>query len=595
MVLRNATPFLTHLFNAIFLTAPVISIANISVQFEINTTKNIHPISPYIYGSNSDELTDKEGVTFRRSGGNRLTGYNWENNASNAGTDWQNSSDSYLGGGDVPAKAITDFIDKNNQTATASLITLPAAGYVAKDKNGSVAPSEVAPSKRWAKVVFEKGNPFSLTPSVDDGEVYTDEFIHFLVNRYGKSSQKNGVKFYSVDNEPGIWKDTHPYLHPLPATGAELVQKTIGTAKAVKQLDPDAEIFGGVFFGYYDLALLANTADWNAIKAGKNYSWFVDYFLDEMKKASDKIGYRLLDVVDIHWYAEARGDHRINDANATTNKDRAARLQAPRSLWDSTYAEDSWISKTQTPKQPVLDWNNPTPGPILLLPRLMASIQKYYPGTKLAITEYNYGEANHITGALAGVDYLGILGREQIYAASFWQLAEKPTALKMAFQLYRNFDGNFSTFPSTSVYTKSSDDENSSVYAGINSQNGKMHVIVINKSSVDSLAGNFKVTSVSTFISGKAFGFDAADTAITEKKSVSISGNAFNYSLPPLSSRHFILDTQSSTKAKRQADNLMPSSLKTQGGAPFNFNDRTYWLNGKLMSIKAGTLIRSQL
>ena len=50
--------------------------------------------------------------------------------------------------------------------------------------------------------------------------------------------------------------------------------------------------------------------------------------------------------------------------------------------------EHSWIQKTL--------W-----GPIDLLHWLQAKIDRFYPGTKLAFTEWNYGGANHISGAIA--------------------------------------------------------------------------------------------------------------------------------------------------------------------------------------------------
>ena len=66
-----------------------------AVDIKIDTTKDRTPISPYIYGTNQDIARDTN-YTARRLGGNRMTGYNWENNASNAGNDWQHSSDNYL-------------------------------------------------------------------------------------------------------------------------------------------------------------------------------------------------------------------------------------------------------------------------------------------------------------------------------------------------------------------------------------------------------------------------------------------------------------------------------------------------------------------
>jgi mannan endo-1,4-beta-mannosidase len=58
--------------------------ANINVIYNINTDVNRTPISKYIYGTNSKGDAN---CTIVRSGGNRLTAYNWENNYSNAGSD----------------------------------------------------------------------------------------------------------------------------------------------------------------------------------------------------------------------------------------------------------------------------------------------------------------------------------------------------------------------------------------------------------------------------------------------------------------------------------------------------------------------------
>ena len=76
-----------------------------------------------------------------------------------------------------------------------------------------------------------------------------------------------------------------------------------------------------------------------------------------MQQASAASGKRLLDVLDLHWYPEAQSSDNIRiDGPETTPTVVAARLQAPRSLWDATYMEHSWITE---------DWIG---GPINLLP-----------------------------------------------------------------------------------------------------------------------------------------------------------------------------------------------------------------------------------
>ncbi len=556
--------------------------ADIPVRFEMDLGKNIRAISPLIYGSNTDELTKADGVTFRRSGGNRLTGYNWENNASNAGTDWQNSSDAYLGGGTVPGKAITDFLDKSMASGSKGLITLQTAGNVAKDKNGTVLESETAPSARWAKVVFEKGSAFTQTPDANDDKVYMDEFVDFLAKKYGGAATENGVQYYAVDNEPALWPGTHPRIHPLKPTCLELIQKTTGLSLAVKKVDPAAMIFGGVFYGYGAYANFQEAADWAGIQSAGKYGWFLDYFLDEMKKASDKAGKRLLDVLDIHWYSEAFGDHRINDAAATTDKDKAARMQAPRSLWDSTYTEKSWISQTQTT---VVKGGVTVPGPILLLPHILASIQKYYPGTKLAITEYNYGGDDNISGGIATADYLGILGREGVFASSYWKMGASPTFVASAIRLYRNFDGMNSTFGALAASAQTSDNENTSVYASFNSGGNEVHIITLNKSPTQTVQGTFHVTATVSLSSGQVFGFTQSGVALSEKAAIpSIVGNAFSYTLPPLSAYHFVLKSTTAlpigVKGKTPSKKWTP--VTEQARLP------AYLLNGRSPSQESG-------
>ncbi|GJM70581.1 hypothetical protein HMSSN036_27970 [Paenibacillus macerans] len=232
-----------------------------TVSIQVDTSKDRNPISPYIYGTNQD-LAGDENLAARRLGGNRLTGYNWENNMSNAGSDWQHSSDNYLctNGGltdaecGEPGAVVTSFHDQSLQLGAYSLVTLPMAGYVAKDGNGSVQESEKAPSARWDQVVNAKNAPFELQPDLSDNRVYVDEFVNFLVNKYGDSSTKTGVKGYSLDNEPALWSHTHPRIHGEPVGAKELVDRAVSLSKAVKAVDPGAEIFGPVslrFCGLY--------------------------------------------------------------------------------------------------------------------------------------------------------------------------------------------------------------------------------------------------------------------------------------------------------------------------------------------------------
>jgi len=171
----------------------------------------------------------------RRYGGNRLTGYNWETNASNAGTDYINESDNYLVSGlpaneqSTPAIALTAFHDQSLAAGTPyTILTLQMAGYVSADESGSVTAAQTAPSSRWDLVQNNKpGGVFSTSPDLTDGVVYMDELMNLLLTKYGPASGKTGVRGYNLDNEPALWPSTHPLLHPAQTTCAEEISKSI--------------------------------------------------------------------------------------------------------------------------------------------------------------------------------------------------------------------------------------------------------------------------------------------------------------------------------------------------------------------------------
>ncbi len=510
----------------------------LNVQFSVDVTTAVRPISLYIYGVNGDSITAADGVTLDRLGGNRLTGYNWENNASNAGTDYLNESDNYLGGGLTPGKVVTDFVDQDNAAGIKSLVTVQAAGYVAADKNGVVSTAETAPSPRWKTVVFQKGSAFATTPDTSDTAVYMDEFVNFLMQKYGPTSGTGGVWAYDIDNEPTLWPSTHPRIHPKQTGAAEVAEKNAALARAVKQVDASAQIFGGVFYGYNAYQNAQNAPDWSALQKQGNYGWYLDYFLDQMSKASAAAGMRLLDDLDLHWYPEATGINRIT-TDSITPQDVAARLQAPRSLWDSTYVETSWITQDLTTKP------GGAPGPIDLLPHIFASIDQYFPGTKVSISEYNYGAPGHVSGGLAMADFLGIAGRMGVYAACYWPQSngKYPNA---AIRIFRNYDGQKANFGSLSAQAVTSNQDSTSVYAGFDAGGNVIHILALNKSQ-SVVHGSFAVTSPVGITQGRVFGFDSTSAVVAETTAVAaVTQNQFTYDLPPYSARLFALQTAGS-------------------------------------------------
>ncbi len=430
---------------------------NMNITLDLTAeTKNI---SPYIYGINqygNEQNLGTASYSAIRQGGNRMTAYNWENNASNAGADWKHSSDTNLSVSTDPG----DCVQKLSELAGThdigyKITTLQLAGYVAADTKGSVSEEESAPSSRWNEVRLTKGSDFAEAPDLKDGIVYMDEYVNFIINTLGDSTTETGIQGYSLDNEPALWNHTHPRIHPDPVGIDELADKSVEIAYAIKQLDPNAEVFGPALYGYtaYDSLADTNTSnEWETVKQENGYHWYLDCYLDQMKKASDEKGVRLLDVLDIHYYSESARD-KAED-----------RIQSVRTLYEEGFSENSWIGEWCMENVPIL-------------PTIQESIDKYYPGTKLAITEYNFG-GEDLSATIAQAEALGCFADAGVYLASIWggNLYQYS-----AIKLYNDYDSEGGCFGNKLIPTKTDDVSKSSSYSALNEKNGNITIMITNK------------------------------------------------------------------------------------------------------------------
>jgi hypothetical protein len=456
-----------------------------TVTITVNPAQT-RPISPWIYGINFYEqiASAPPNLTLNRAGGNRWTAYNWENNASNAGLDWYFQSDDYLSPSSTPAEAIRSLIAGDRTRGMASLMTVQLQGYVAADKSGRVDmsdPNHIA--NRFRQVVYRKGAPFTANPVPGDANVYMDEFLWALRGQFPGDifSDPATPTFVSLDNEPDLWFATHKEIQPVAVKPADFIQNTIALCQSLKDLDPSVQLFGPVNYGLYGMTTLQGAAGYDP-----NH-WFVDDYLQALNAASAAAGRRLLDVYDFHWYSEARvgntGVTALTGPNLTSDQIRAI-VQSPRSLWDTNYSENSWIVGYLG-------------GPIAILNRMQARIDAFWPGTKLAVTEYDNGGDNHIAGAIAQADNLGIFGSLGVFAANLWPMSNRLPFILGAFRMYRDFDGAKGCFGDVSLAAVSSATTNVAAYVSLDSQRPGRYVIVALNRSFVSQDVNFSGLSVS--------------------------------------------------------------------------------------------------
>lgn len=506
-----------------------------SYDLEVNVSTDGYrrEISPYIYGVNSDFRTEEylydATAGSARQGGNRFSGYNWETNYSNAGRDWLHNSDQYLVDFDKELQAIPGgpAIEFAQEAAAKKvpykITTVQMAGYVSADDDGEVTEDQIAPSERWLEVRARKGSEFLMTPDTTDDYVYIDEYVNYLVETLGDASTATGYQAYNLDNEPSLWSSTHSRMHPDKVTCEEIVTKSIDYSSAIKDVDPKAEIFGLALYGVGAYVSFNSSPDWS--EHSDEYDWFISYYLDEMRKAEEEHGKRLVDVIDVHYYSEAKGQCRVTECEDYTHTECVeARLQSPRTLYDPMYIENSWIG-------------NSFQGYLPIFPKLNESIEEYYPGTKLALTEYNFGGGDHISGAVAEADALGVFASNGVYVSNLWAINSDFTYQLAAIDLYTNYDGNGSHFGDTLVTASTSDITKGTAYASIHgADESKLNMVLTNKSLTDVQNAVINIDSGAEYTSAKVYGItgDSCDINLLQTIDV-IDGNSLEVSIPALS------------------------------------------------------------
>ncbi len=510
---------------AVLMAAPVSGAGQEGpLSFEVDGSKQ-SPISPYIYGSNGPNWKkDAALYTLARSGGNRMTAYNWETNASNAGSDWQHQNDALLGGGEIPGEAVRRGVAQAHEAGAACVVTVPIIGYVAADKagGGDVNKTPDYLKKRFVPSLPEKGAPFADPPDLADGKVYQDEFVAWMEKSFpaARKDERRTI-FYALDNEPDLWAGTHARLHPQKLRFDELAQLNAIYAAAVKKVAPKALVLGFVSYGWHGFTTLQDAPDGQ----GRN---FLDFYLDEMKKAEAKAGKRLVDVLDLHWYSEVYAGKQRITADDAGPPVAAARIQAPRSLWDPAYREKSWIADSSTK------------GPIRLLPRVREQVEKHYPGTRLAITEYYYGGGADISGAIAEADVLGIFGREGLFAAALWHLGRTDDRfIRAAFAMFRDADGNGAAFGATGLAVGGGDSARASLYASVDASK-RMILVAINKTA-DPLPLRIAFKGCPAFGRASVFRLTSAEPRPVAQGEFKAAVGALDAELPALSVTTLIL------------------------------------------------------
>jgi hypothetical protein len=398
--------------------------------------------------------------------------------------------------------------------------------------------------------------------------LFQQAYVQHLTNRWGLSTN-GGVRYYIMDNEHSIWYGTHQDVHPVGPKMGEILTNMLTYASMVKSNDPNALVCGpeewgwnGYLYSGYDQQWFNSTKDYNPADypdRKANSGWdYCPWLLNQIHQHDLGTGQRLLDYFTLHCYPQESGV----GGNAVDSATELLRNQSTRQFWDTNYTDPSWIGAK-----------------IMLIPRMKSWVATNYPGTKIGITEYNWGAESYINGATAQADILGIFGREGLDLATRWTTPDPSTPTYKAMKMYRNYDGNKSTFGDTSVAATVSNPTNLSAFAAIRTNDSALTLMVINKDITNATPLIANITNFANSGTAQAWQLTSNNIIIiTRLADVPYANGIVSNTLPAQSITLFVLPTAKNLRL-RLGTNAAPRQLQLwmdgQGGQRYILQSST--------------------
>jgi hypothetical protein len=579
-----------------------------AVNVAVDASLDQHAINSMIYGTafaTTAQLQDLNSP-YNRSGGNAETRYNWQINASNHAADWYFES-IRSNGGSAPSGEADAFISSTKAAGAQATITVPTIGWVAKLGSGGATigsypqglyPNQTGYDPNWSSGPQRPGNgqtssgPITgvdpnnanqpSSPAAEQG------WIQHLVATFG-AANAGGVKYYTMDNEPSIWFQTHRDVHPTGPTMSEVEQDIVNYSAMIKSVDPNALIVGpeewgwsGYFYSGYDQQYAA-AHNYNGVYPDRQANGNMDYMpwvLNQLHLYDQAHGTKSLDVFSFHYYPQENNVF-SNAVDMTTEN---LRNQSTRALWDSTFTDPSWINSQ-----------------VDLIPRMQGWVNQYYPGLATDLSEYNFGAEGNMNGATAQADVDGILGRQGVDMANRWTTPATGSPTYLAMKMYRNYDGQDSTFGQTNVRDTVANPDQVSSYAALRSD-GSLTVMVINK-NLFSLPNSGATTPITINLANFTHGSSAQlwqlaaidptnqnNAAISHLANVSFSGDTLTINAPMESVSLFVIPAAVPAKVSTIQVNDGNAQRSEVRSISVTFNDAVTFAGGNASAAAAFAL-----
>jgi len=549
---------------------PAPPVTNAPVAITVDAQLNRHSISPLIYGvafASSNQLADLN-FPINRSGGNAETRYNWQLNAHNHAADWYFES---IDDGDAtPGASADDFVANSRNGGAQAMITIPMIGWMPKlgSSRGKLASYSIAlygpQSGNDSNWMPDAGNGISVTNDTPitwndrnnanflANSAFQQAYVQHLTNHW-RTATNGGLLYYLMDNEWSLWHSTHRDVHPVGATMDEVLTNYCNYATMVKGIDPNALVAGpeewswpGYFYSGYDQQWSGAHSDYDPThypdRIAHGGQDFGPWFLSQVKQHSQAAGQRLLDIFTFHCYPQGNGQGTYEYGDDVSTTAQLLRNRSTRQFWDTNYTDPSWINSV-----------------IALIPRMKSWVTTNYPGTKTGVTEYNWGAESYINGATAQADILGIFGREGLDLSTRWTTPDPSTPTYKAMKLYRNYDGNKSTFGDTSVAATAPSPDDLSAFAAIRTNDSALTIMVINKTLTGLTPLSLNVTNFANSGTAQAWQLTSSNV-ITRLADIPYANGTVSNLLPPQSITLFVLPAAKNLRL-RVGTNAAPHQL----------------------------------
>jgi len=470
---RRLLPALLTMPAAAALSTPSIAQTTaVPSTITVNVFNERHPINPYVYGGNfpgnSDFIT-KSGTRLCRYGGNIATSTNWKLHIHNTAADWyfENFTDD---------KSLMDWVKWVQQAGSDAMIGVAMVDWTPKaPETASYTVAKYGPQQKTDPERPANGNgmtvdgkpikndpndayvPLRDHPSPGDapGTIYRDEEIKALKAAFG-----NHAHLYEFDNEPEIWNGTHRDIHLNPPSYDELRDKYLDMANLIRSIDPKGKVGGPTVCGWW---FYWNSGAGQADRAAHGGMDYLPWWLGQIADADRKSGRRTLDYFDIHSYPEYA-------SNGTPEETDASILRASRGYWDPTFTCEGWPGTKND-----VTATQPSPNQLAIIPRFRSMVNAVYPGTPLAITEWDYHDDNSVAASLADADTYGVFGREKLDIATRFCFPRPDSVCTLALEMYKNFGST-----SVEARTDLSPDVFTS-YAALSPDGKRLTIMAVNK------------------------------------------------------------------------------------------------------------------